>query len=121
MQWHVFLKSCVMETSVKRDLIETLLLCAAECNRCMAACLDEEDVSMMARCIELDVDCAELCTTTAGFVARNSESADTLVALCAEVCKACGDECIKHEAEHCQQCAAVCHECASICLAQAGT
>jgi hypothetical protein len=101
----------------KDELVEVLLACAAECNRCMAECLNEEDVSMMARCIELNVDCADICTTTAGFVARNSESTDTLLEICAEVCRACGEECSKHESEHCRDCADLCMECADACSA----
>lgn len=97
-------------------LLKKLSDCIAECNKCLAACLEEEDVSMMARCIELDIDCAEICGVTAAFIARNSESTATLIALCGEICKACGDECQKHEMDHCQQCATVCLECAEMCL-----
>jgi hypothetical protein len=107
-----------MTTQTDYRLAETLLLCAAECNRCFSECLNESDVSMMARCIELNTDCAELCFTTAAFLARDSESASTLLAICAEVCQACSDECAKHEVEHCQRCAAVCRECANACLKQ---
>jgi hypothetical protein len=96
-------------------LIRKLTECALECHKCMAACLEEEDVSMMARCIELDLDCAEICTTTAAYVVRNSESMATLLAICGEICKACAEECQKHDAAHCQQCAAVCFECAELC------
>jgi hypothetical protein len=99
----------------KNELIESLFSCVAECNHCLAACLDEADVSMMVRCIELNVDCAEICSTTAGFVARNSESTDTLLEICAEVCRACGEECSKHEAEHCKKCSEICLACADAC------
>lgn len=101
--------------SDRSDLVLKLFYCVAECNKCMADCLNEEDVSMMARCIELDTDCAEICALTAGFLSRNSESADTLLALCGEICQACADECSKHEAEHCQRCAEVCSDCAEAC------
>ncbi|MEP7303836.1 MAG: four-helix bundle copper-binding protein, partial [Caldimonas sp.] len=29
--------------------------------------------------------------------------------LCAEICKACGEECAKHPMDHCQACARACH------------
>lgn len=97
-------------------LIQLLLKCVIECNKCMADCLNEEDVSMMARCIELNTDCAEICALTAGFLSRNSETGSTLVALCGEICDACADECSKHDSEHCLRCAMVCKDCAEACL-----
>lgn len=33
---------------------------AAECNHCATACLEEQDVAMLAKCIKLDIDCAEI-------------------------------------------------------------
>ena len=99
----------------RTELIELLHRCAAQCNFCMIECLNEDDVSMMARCIELDVDCAELCSITAAFLARDSESSSTLAAVCGEVCQACADECAKHDADHCRKCAEVCAECAEAC------
>jgi hypothetical protein len=104
-----------MATTDRDLLIQKLLNCVSECNKCMSDCLNEEDVSMMARCIELNTDCAEICALTASFLARNSESADTLLALCGEICQACGDECAKHEANHCLKCSAICHDCAEAC------
>ena len=35
--------------------------CADACDMCISACLKEDDVKMMARCIALDIDCAQLC------------------------------------------------------------
>jgi hypothetical protein len=112
---HFFYRKKFISLMETDDLVRKLFDCVAECNRCMAECLNEADVSMMARCIELDTDCAEICALTAGFLSRNSESGDTLLALCGEICQACGDECAKHDAEHCIRCAAVCHDCAEAC------
>jgi hypothetical protein len=103
-------------TTIDEKLVKKLSECAAECSKCLAACLEEADVSMMARCIELDIDCSEICTLTAAFISRDSESAATLLALCGEICKACADECSKHDADHCQKCATVCYDCAKMCL-----
>jgi hypothetical protein len=100
---------------INEALINKLNECATECNRCFASCLEEEDVSMMARCIELDIDCSEICNLTSSFLSRDSESSSTLLALCGEICRACADECAKHEVDHCQRCAKVCNECAKMC------
>lgn len=35
--------------------------CAVACDRCAASCLKEKDLHAMARCIALDMDCAEIC------------------------------------------------------------
>ena len=43
------------------EIIRQLNDCAIECNHCFNACLNEEDVTMLARCIELERECAEIC------------------------------------------------------------
>lgn len=89
--------------------------CAAACDHCSTACLAEQDVGMMARCITLDMDCAQVCRLTAGVLARNSELARQVCALCAEICKECADECARHMHDHCQECAQFCRFCAEEC------
>ncbi len=100
------------------QLIAALNNCAAECNHCATACLDEQDVKMLARCIKLDIDCADICSLTAALIARGSEHGSHLLKECAEVCNACADECEKHAAmgmEHCRACAEACRTCADAC------
>jgi len=98
-------------------LLEALNNCAAECNHCTTACLDEGDVKMLTRCIKLDIDCADICQITASFVARGSEHAIHLMKECAEICEACAEECERHaHMEHCRKCAAACRYCAEACL-----
>lgn len=67
---------------------------------------------MMARCIALDMDCTAVCQLAAVAMARSSDFARQICSLCASVCDACGEECAKHDMDHCQQCAAACRECA---------
>jgi hypothetical protein len=95
--------------------IEACDQCAIACNHCSTACLQEPDVKMLARCIALDIDCAELCKLASAAMARGSEQAHAICALCAEVCEACGDECGKHQMDHCKECAAACRRCAQEC------
>ncbi|RYZ27588.1 MAG: four-helix bundle copper-binding protein, partial [Chitinophagaceae bacterium] len=52
-------------------LIQTLLDCARACEMCAAACLDEDNVTPMAHCIELDRDCAEICYLGAKLLLRD--------------------------------------------------
>ena len=101
-----------------QSLLNALHACIAACEHCATACLGEQDVKMMARCIQLDRDCADICALTARFVARGSEHAAHLLKECAEICKACGDECAKHShMQHCQECADACKRCEAACRA----
>ena len=100
-------------------LLTALNKCAAECSHCATACLNEQDVRMLSRCIKLDIDCADICRLTASYVARSSEHANHLLKECAEICEACAQECEKHAAhgmEHCRTCAQACRHCAEECM-----
>jgi hypothetical protein len=100
--------------------IEACNDCAAACSHCANACLQEQDVKSMARCIALDMECADICRLAAASMARDGEFASTICGVCAEVCEACGDECAKHPMAHCQECAKACQRCASECRKMAG-
>jgi len=89
--------------------------CAAACDHCAVACLSEKDVAKMARCIQLDMDCAVICRLAVGFMARGSELAADVCDLCAEICDVCAQECAKHSMAHCQECAKACRRCAEEC------
>lgn len=105
-----------MSHEKKPELIAALGECAMECSHCVAACLKEEDVKMMERCIRLDLDCAEICQLAARWIARGSEHANHLLKECMEICDACADECEKHsDMEHCRECAEACRNCAEEC------
>lgn len=89
--------------------------CAAACDRCAVSCLEERDVRSMGRCVELDIDCAQICRLAAGYMARGSEFAHTMCQVCADVCEACAQECAQHPMDHCQECAKACRACAQAC------
>lgn len=98
-----------------QSCIDACNLCADACDYCAASCLKEPDPNSMARCIALDIDCAQICRLAASFMARGSELTNTICQTCAEICDACGDECSKHQMQHCQDCAATCRRCADEC------
>ncbi|WLV25224.1 four-helix bundle copper-binding protein [Aciduricibacillus chroicocephali] len=104
-----------MEREHQESLIRTLQNCVKTCNICFEACLNEEHVEMMADCIRLDRECAEVCSLLGQFVSRGSQFTTELAGLCAKVCEACGNECKKHNHEHCQRCAQICFACAEEC------
>ena len=103
-----------------KSCLDACYACAAICDHCAAACLQEPDPKAMVRCIALDIDCAAMCRLAAGSMARGSELATRICALCADVCDACGDECAKHPMAHCQECAQACRHCAEECRRTAG-
>jgi hypothetical protein len=104
-----------------RSCIDACNECALECEHCAAACLGEQDVKMLARCIALDLECAEVCRTATILMARGSERAAEFCRLCADFCDACAEECERHRhMEHCARCADACRRCAEECRRMAG-
>ncbi len=102
-------------TSAHKELIQKLIDCALTCEMCEAACLNEDNITLLARCIELDRDCADICMLASRLVHRDSEVVNEYLAVCELVCRACAEECSKHHHEHCQTCAEVCIICADAC------
>ena len=84
-------------------LIQQLLACATACENCGASCLNEQDVTPMAHCIELDRDCAEACFFAAKLLIRDSKYSHDFLAFCEKICLHCAEECGKHEHEHCKK------------------
>ncbi len=110
-----------MDAGMLAQHIQTLGECALTCTICADACLHEEMVQELRRCIRLNLDCAEMCKTTAGALARTGEpDAQVLRALlgaCQTTCQVCGAECESHAQthEHCRVCAETCRHCAEMC------
>lgn len=100
--------------------------CVALCTTCADACLSEDDPSGMRDCIRLNLDCADICGTTARLFTRpGKQDAATLRAqldACAKACTACAEECQDHadSMEHCRICAEVCRACADACEGMKG-
>jgi hypothetical protein len=98
-----------------QSCIDACNACADACDHCSTACLKEPNVKDMAQCIRLDMDCAAICRLAASYMARGSDFAKQVCALCADICEACGKECAKHQHQHCQECAKACQQCADEC------
>ena len=103
-----------------KSCVDACLRCAAICNHCAASCTQEEDVKMMVRCIQLDMECSVICYAAGQVMSMGGENAERLCGLCADICQACGDECSKHKMEHCKRCAEACHRCAEECRSMVG-
>jgi hypothetical protein len=99
-----------------QQLVQTLLECARVCQACAIACLSEEEVKMLSKCIKLDIDCAEICMVGANLLQRDALISDSQLEVCAEICGMCADECEKHaKMKHCKECAEICRRCEEAC------
>ena len=98
-----------------QQLLQTLHECMAACNHCFDACLKEDHVQMMTECIRLDRECADICNYLEQAITRGTPFLSELAAVCAKICEACGNECKKHDHDHCQKCAEACFKCAEAC------
>jgi hypothetical protein len=95
--------------------------CAQTCTACADACLSEERVEELALCIRLDLDCADVCDTTARLLSRQTghqgEIAHAQLQACMVAVAACARECERHAVlhEHCRICAEACRSCERAC------
>ena len=69
----------------------------------------------MAKCIQLDMECAAICYAAAQLMSLGSDKAKELCKICGDICETCGNECGKHQTEHCQECFQACKQCAEEC------
>jgi hypothetical protein len=101
--------------------IDTILDCAQACTACADACLSEEMVADLRTCIRSDLDCADICGTTARVLSRHTgydaNLSRAVLQACAVACRSCGDECARHAEmhEHCRICAEACRACEKAC------
>ena len=81
------------------------------------ACLSEDMVDELRKCIRTNLDCADICASTGRVLSRHTgydaNLTRSVLEACAAACKACGDECGRHAEmhEHCRVCAASCRRC----------
>jgi hypothetical protein len=83
--------------------------------------LGEQNVTEMIRCIRLCLNCADVCTATAGVTSRpaghDADVTEQLLEACVAICKSCGDECEQHARmhKHCRVRAGACRRCEQTC------
>ncbi|MFX0592209.1 four-helix bundle copper-binding protein [Melissospora conviva] len=110
-----------MDRSKLAAAIDMLISCSQACTACADACLSEDQVQMLTKCIRSDLDCADICDTTARVLSRHTgydaNISRSLLEACITACKACGDECEQHAGmhEHCRICAEACRACERAC------
>ena len=99
--------------------------CANICNTCSDEMIGMEshaNQELMARCIRLCRECADICSLSANWISRSSPMSNHIGRFCAEVCNACAEACEQHAPHHklCGPCAEECRRCVGVCLEMAG-
>ena len=109
-----------VDARVLAATIDALTDCAQACTA-DADDLSEPNVADMVKCIRLCLDCADICSTTAGVTSRQTDYdanvTRPLLEACIASCKSCGDECERHAMmhAHCQVCEQACRRCEQAC------
>jgi len=112
--------SVTADASVLAATIDALSDCAQACTADADNDLREQNLAEMVKCIRLCLDCADICTATAGVLSRPAEfdpsATRLLLGACAAICQSCGDECERHaHMPHCRVCAEACRRCDRAC------
>ncbi|GAA4429125.1 four-helix bundle copper-binding protein [Georgenia halophila] len=125
MKSHAMMETYPATINLDRDLlagtIDVLVECAQTCTACADACLSEEMVAELRKCIRSNLDCADICATTSRVLSRHTgyDANITRAQLeaCIQACRSCGDECARHAEmhEHCRICAEQCRACQEAC------
>jgi hypothetical protein len=111
---------------------DACFVCAQACRACADACLGEERLAELHNCIDMNLDCADVCFATGdlairrvlrttNMVIRQTDFDERVMKLmfetCTEVCRRCGDECMRYAEhhKHFRRCAQVCRCCEQTC------
>jgi hypothetical protein len=95
-----------IEQSLPREMqaaLEQFQNAATVCEWCAERCVGEGP--MMAECLRLCRDVADIASLNARFVARDSPYGPELAEHFIRIAEACARECAQHQHPHCQDCA----------------
>lgn len=107
--------SLIRGGSPMQHCIDACNRCAQICEECLNLCLQEHNIKDRLMCIRTLQDCAEICTTSACFMARSSINAKEVCKVCETICEKCAEECDMFKDDHCQTSADACRHCAIEC------
>jgi hypothetical protein len=90
--------------------------CARICSETISYCLGKGGDHVAPEHIKALLDCAQICVTSAGFMARQSPSHPQLCGVCADVCKRCEESCEQFgDDAQMKRCADICRKTAESC------
>ncbi len=114
-------RSFELDADLLAAAIEAAMDCSQACTACADACLSEESVADLVKCIRIDLDCAGACDQAVKVLSRQTEYdaniTRTAVEACRQACSSCADECERHASmhDHCRICAQACRRCEQAC------
>lgn len=99
-------------SSETRNCIDNCLKCHSICMETVNHCLQKGDEHSDVNHINLLLDCAQICQTSADFMLRSSDLHAQTCDVCATACKNCAEDCEKigNNDDLMQECAKVCSE-----------
>lgn len=115
------LRVSVDENHPIEDCMEACAWCELACLAATETCLNEMKEEKLGLCLQLTLDCAEICWTTRRFMADALLAAPALVReqldSCALICAACAAECRRHGEFSYQltACSRTCARCEQLC------
>lgn len=100
--------------------IQACIDCHHACLETVAYCLTQGGQHAEPGHVELLLDCAQICQTSADFMLRDSEFHGQVCGVCAQVCDRCAMDCEQFgDNAEMQQCAKACRQCAESCRSMA--
>lgn len=103
------------KTDHLQNCIDACLKCIQACFECFNSCLNEPDMKERKYCINMLIECAMICQTTAAEMSMSGNFIKEQCKLCAAACNKCSEECNKFKDAYCIQCAEICRDCAEEC------
>lgn len=64
--------SITLDRGLLARVVDVTIECAQACTACADACLSEEEVADLRTCIRGDLDCADVCETTGRVLSRHT-------------------------------------------------
>ncbi|MFZ5945366.1 MAG: four-helix bundle copper-binding protein [Bacillota bacterium] len=103
--------------NMQNNIVNTIQHCEAVCEHMTTLVHCLPNLHLRVAQMRLLRDCADICSLTAKYIARGSSFARHAAHLCAMICEACANECLRFPDQHSQHCAQVCLHCAQQCRA----
>jgi len=97
-----------------QEAIAALQSCHATCHSmALTYCLEKGGEHGRPQHLRLMLDCAAFCALTADALGRKSQFHNAIAALCAQICRTCGEDCEKLGGM--EDCVRACRDCAARC------
>ena len=98
-----------------QECIDACIKCMDACNYSYVSSLKEYDLAALRESIQLDRECADICSYAVQAMTRKSPFVVEILRLCADICERCADASSRHEHTHCQGCIDACRSAAMAC------